>query len=108
MHHALQRRSADIQHTVEQACRHCEASFRLRRNPRILKIAETKDQTKNNKNNALADAEAAAEPAISEFDEARPQSLSRICCLFAAGGEGPMLGDTVGPRRESSKSITTT
>ena len=76
--------------------------------PRRLKIAETKDQTKNNKNNALADAEAAAEPAISEFDEARPQSLSRICCLFAAGDEGPMLGDTVGPRRESSKSITTT
>ena len=76
--------------------------------PGRLKISETKDQTKKNKNNALADAEAAAEPAISEFDEARPQSLSRICCLFAAGGEGPMLGDTVGPRRESSKSITTT
>ena len=75
---------------------------------RILKIAETNDQTKKNNNNGLADAEAAAEAAISEFDEARPQSLSRICCLFVAGDEGPMLGDTVGPRRESSKSITTT
>ena len=76
--------------------------------PGSVKISETKDQTKKNKINALADAEAAAEPAISEFDEARPHSLSRICCLFAAGDEGPMLGDTVGPRRESSKSITTT
>ena len=44
-----------------------------------------KKQTKKKKKNGPADAEAAAEAAVSEFHEARPPSLPTIRCFLLQG-----------------------